>query len=108
MKQFNRIQLCGIVGYTHIAEFDNEKKARLGIAVNYRYLSASENEYTQVEWFDVNVSDKDTDVDLESIKKGDCVYVEGEIRSVEYMGSDNASHRYYTIHTDILKKVKEE
>jgi single-stranded DNA-binding protein len=105
MKQYNKIELCGIIGSVHTVDYESGTIARISVGVNNSFLSASENEYTKTEWFDVHISSRDTSVDLKKLTRGDCVYAEGTMASSEYVGSDGISHYYWRVNANIFKKI---
>lgn len=87
-QQLNRIQLRGIVGSIKVSDISGTKVARITLATNYAYRSQDGCAVIETTWHNITAWEKPTFPALESICKGDNLYIEGRIKNQRYTRAD--------------------
>ncbi|MBO4595843.1 MAG: single-stranded DNA-binding protein [Bacteroidales bacterium] len=92
MEQLNRIELRGMVGIARVQAFSGKRVLRFTVATNYAYKSQNGDAVIDTEWHNVNVWEGRALEDVDSIQKGDKVYVCGRLKYTKFIGQDGQEH----------------
>lgn len=98
MEQLNRIELRGAVGSVKLQAFSEAKVARITVATNYAYKDKTGAAVIETSWHNVIAREGRNLKDLERLRKGMKVYVQGRLRYQKYTGSDGIER----VSTDIV------
>lgn len=88
MEQLNRIELRGSVGVVRLQTVGNKKVLRLSLATNYAYKGKEGEPVIETTWHNITAWESKSMPNLETIKKGDKLYIAGRLRSQHYTGND--------------------
>ncbi|MEE1945608.1 single-stranded DNA-binding protein [Pedobacter sp. KR3-3] len=93
----NKVVLSGFAGSDADVKAlsGNQKLARVNLAVNERYKSATGEELRKTQWFTLTFWNAKADFAEAHIKKGTPLYIEGRLQSGSYDAKDG-SKRYTT------------
>lgn len=86
MASYNKIILIGNVGADPmVREVNGKKVANFNMATNKRYRNAQGETVDETTWFRVAVWNRRAEVIEQYLKKGDQIFVEGELSTNEYI-----------------------
>lgn len=90
----NSVRLIGRPGGDpEIKTFDkNSKMARFSIAVNETRLNANNERVTNTQWFSIVAWNKMAERIAKTVKKGNRIAIEGELRNNEWKDNKGGSH----------------
>ncbi len=88
MEQLNRIELRGAVGSVRLQTFSETKVARITVATNYAYKDKNGSAVIETSWHNVIAREGKNLRDLDKLRKGSKVYVQGRLRYQKYTGAD--------------------
>lgn len=106
MEQLNRITLRGIVGSVRVSDISGKKVARISVATNYAYRT-NDSAVIETTWHSVVAWDKPEFPALDTISKGDALYIEGRLRPQRYTDSNGSEHTVTEIIASKLELVTE-
>ena len=92
MEQLNRIELRGMVGSTKVQTFSGKRVNRFTVATSYAFKDKSGAPVIDTQWHNVNVWEGRALEDVDSIQKGDKVYVVGRVKYTKFLGQDGQEH----------------
>lgn len=102
-EQLNHVMLRGAVGRVKVTNAGKSKVARISLATNYSYKNQDGTTVTETTWHSINAWQNSSFPDLEKIKSGDKLYVEGRIRTQKYTDQEGHEHTM----TEILARKLE-
>lgn len=93
----NLVLLRGYIGTVKVAELArNRKVARISLATNRMYKNQEGADVEETTWHHVTAwGNSGNQKLLETLKKGDLIYVEGYLRNQRYTNSDG-EEKYFT------------
>lgn len=97
MEQLNRIELVGLIGAVRISEVSNTKIARLSVATNYAYKTASGEAVIETTWHNATIFQSPKFPDLSTLEKGMPLHIVGRLRAQRYTTSDGTERVSYEI-----------
>ena len=97
MEQMNRIELRGNVGSVRVQNVGQTHVARISLATNYVYKNREGDPVIETTWHNITAWDGKNIADLESIQRGDKMFVSGRLRSQRFIGNDGAEHTAYDV-----------
>lgn len=102
MRGINKVILVGHLGKDpEIQNFEGGNMlAKFSLATTEVYKDKSSNRSERTEWHNISVWGKQADTAGKYLKKGSLIYVEGRIRSREYVDKDGNQRRAYDIVCD--------
>ena len=91
MRSLNKIMVIGNLGRDAEMRYLPSGKAvcNFSVAVNRTYTTAEGEQREEVEWFRVEAWERLAEVCGEYLKKGNRVYIEGRLRTREYVDRDD-------------------
>lgn len=107
MEQLNRITLRGIVGNIRVSDISGKKVARISLATNYAYKTQDGCAVIETSWHSVVAWDKPEFPPLDSIQRGDAIYIEGRLRQQRYTDSAGSEHTVTEVIASKLELVTE-
>lgn len=90
MQQLNRIELKGQVGSVRVQTALERKVAHISVVTNYAYKDRNGMPVIESTWHNVTVWEGKDVPDLDSITKGDKIWVVGRQRNQKYTASDGS------------------
>lgn len=88
MEQFNRVQLCGIVGNASIRNIGETQMIRFSVATDHTYKTNGGDMVVETTWHQVVAFKNDKMPDFSTIVKGVGVEVNGRLRNQRYTDSN--------------------
>ena len=92
MEQLNRIELRGMVGSTRVQAYSGKKVLRFTVATSYAFKDKNGEAVIDTQWHNVSVWEGRSLEDVDSIQKGDKVYVCGRVKYTKFLGQDAQEH----------------
>ena len=86
MEQLNRIEIRGVIGSLKLQTFSETVMARITVATNYAYKDKTGKAVIETNWHSIVAREGKYVKDLEKLKKGDKVYVQGRLRYQKISG----------------------
>lgn len=100
MEQLNKIELRGNVGSVRVQKAGGSRVAKISLATNYVYKNREGDPVIETTWHNISAWEGKNIPDLESIQRGDKLYVCGRMRAQKFLGNDGLEHTVY----DVLAK----
>lgn len=97
MEQLNRIELRGNVGSVRIQSVGQTHVARISLATNYVYKNRDGDPVIETTWHNITAWEGKNIPGLDSIQRGDKMYVSGRLRSQRFIGNDGMEHTAYDV-----------
>lgn len=96
-ESLNIVKLRGYIGNIKITDFSHGRKvARLSLATNRMYKASGGSTVEETTWHSIVIwGNSGNQKLLETLKKGDLIYVEGYLRNQRYTNSDG-EEKYFT------------
>lgn len=88
MEQLNKIELRGNVGSVRILNTGESRVARISLATNYVYKNKDGDPVIETTWHNLTVWENKNIPDLDTIQRGDKLFVTGRVRNQKYLGAD--------------------
>lgn len=104
MEQLNRIELRGTVGSIKVQTYSGKKVGRINLATSMAFKDKSGTPVIETQWHSVNAWEGKTIEDVDSIGKGDKLYVVGRVKYSKFTGTDGVDH--YNTEIQALKLVR--
>ena len=105
MEQLNRIELRGNVGTVRVRRVGDTKVADISLATNYVYKGRDGAPVIETTWHYITAWEGKNMPDLESICRGDKLYVFGRLRSQRYTGNDGVERTAYDVLASKLQLI---
>lgn len=100
MEQLNKIELRGNVGSVRVQKAGGSRVAKISLATNYVYKNREGDPVIETTWHNISAWEGKNIPDLDSIQRGDKLYVCGRMRAQKFLGNDGLEHTVY----DVLAK----
>ena len=97
MEQLNRIEIRGVIGSLKLQTFSETVMARITVATNYAYKDKTGKAVIETNWHSIVTREGKYVKDLEKLKKGDKVYVQGRLRYQKISGDDGSERMFADI-----------
>ena len=97
MEQLNRIEIRGVIGSLKLQTFSETVMARITVATNYAYKDKTGKAVIETNWHSIVAREGKYVKDLEKLKKGDKVYVQGRLRYQKISGDDGSERMFADI-----------
>lgn len=97
MEQLNRIEIRGVIGSLKLQTFSETVMARITVATNYAYKDKTGKAVIETSWHSIVAREGKYVKDLEKLKKGDKVYVQGRLRYQKISGDDGSERMFADI-----------
>lgn len=97
MEQLNKIELRGNVGSVRILNAGGTRIAKISLATNYVYKNREGDPVIETTWHNISAWEGKNMPDLESIQRGDKLYVCGRMRAQRYEGNDGMERTVYEV-----------
>ena len=81
-----------MVGSTKVQTFSGKRVNRFTVATSYAFKDKSGAPVIDTQWHNVNVWEGRALEDVDSIQKGDKVYVVGRVKYTKFLGQDGQEH----------------
>lgn len=107
MEQLNKVILCGVVGNIRVSDVSGKKLARISLATNYAYRTQDGCAVIETTWHNIVAWEKPEIPALDSIQRGDAIYIEGRLRHQRYTDSNGSEHTVTEIIASKLELVTE-
>lgn len=107
MEQLNRIQLRGIVGSVRVSDISGKKVARITLATNYAYKTQDGCVVIETTWHSFVALEKPEFPPLDTLKRGDAIYIEGRLRQQRYTDNTGSEHTITEVIASKLERVNE-
>lgn len=107
MEQLNKVILCGVVGNIRVSDVSGKKLARITLATNYAYKDRNGAAIIDTTWHNIVAWDKPEFPPLDTISKGDSLYIEGRHRQQRYTDNTGSEHTVTEIIASKLELVTE-
>jgi len=86
---YNKVIIIGYLGSNpEVREYDGRKVANFSVATSERWKDRTGNTQEHTEWFRVSFWGNTAEVVEKYLKKGSQVYIEGRLRTREYISSE--------------------
>ena len=108
MEQLNRIELKGIVGSIRVQTFSEKHVARISLVTNYVYKSKDGDPVIETTWHNISAWENKGFPDLNTIQKGDRLYVVGRLRNQRFLGNDGVERNVSDVNAYKLQKIDTE
>ncbi len=107
MAYLNRISLIGNCGKEPVVRtFENGGKiASFSLATTKRFTDRNGEVQQQTMWHSIQVNGKLVDVVEQYVKKGDPLYVEGELAERTYTSQNGEERRLYEVHAMAIQML---
>jgi len=105
MEQLNRVELRGTVGSIRLSSIGNVNMARLSVATNFAYKDREGCAVIETTWHSVVAFEKEGQVDIANLSKGDKVELTGRIRNQRVTGEDGTERTITEICASRLVKL---
>lgn len=107
MEQLNKVELRGTVGSIRRTTVQGRVLGQMSVATNYAYKDAEGCAVIETTWHNVHLWEGKgiTKEVIESLDKGDKVYLRGRIRVQRYAGADGTERTTYEIIANALEKI---
>lgn len=93
MEQLNKVELKGNVGHIKVQEIGNNQVAKFSLATNYSFKTKDGNSVVETTWHNIVAwAGKGMPENLNSIQKGDNLYVTGRLKQNKFTGNDGLEH----------------
>ncbi|MBS1657818.1 MAG: single-stranded DNA-binding protein [Chitinophagales bacterium] len=102
MRGINKVILVGHLGKDpEVQNFEGGNMlAKFSLATTEVYKEKSGNRAEKTEWHNISVWGKQAEIASKFLKKGSLIYLEGRIRSRDYVDKDGNQRRAYDIICD--------
>lgn len=107
MEQLNRITLRGIVGSVRVSDISGKKVARISVATNYAYKTQDGCAVIETTWNSIVAWEKPEFPQLDTIQRGDALYIEGRLRQQRYTDNTGSEHTITEVIASKLELVTE-
>ena len=97
MEQLNRIELRGHIGNIRIFPVGDAKVARFSLATNATFRNQSGGIVIETTWHNVSAWEGPDCRNIDQLRKGDALYVQGRIRNQRYTASDGTERTLYEV-----------
>lgn len=108
MEQLNRIELKGTVGSIRVQTFSEKHVARISLVTNYVYKSKDGDPVIETTWHNISAWENKSFPDLNTIQKGDRLYVVGRLRNQRFLGNDGVERTVCDVNAYKLQKIDTE
>ena len=108
MEQLNKVELRGNVGSVRLQKVGERQVARLTLATNYAYKDKNGAPQIETTWHTVIAWQGKGIECLESLNKGDKVYVLGRIRQDRFTGADEIERVSFEIVARRMEIIRNE
>lgn len=105
--QLNKVMLRGTVGNIRVSQVGETKMARLSLATNIVYKNREGTVTIESTWHTVVIWQKPEFPALETIQKGDKLYIEGRIKCGRYVNQDGTENNVYEILASKVEKIED-
>lgn len=96
-EYINKAEIRGRVGSVRIFDTGSGKVAKLSVATEKLFKDRDGAVTIQTTWHCVKAWNHDGIPDIETIKNGDCVHVEGYMQQTKYVNADGYESSYAEI-----------
>lgn len=107
MEQLNRITLRGIVGSVKVSDISGKKLARISLATNLAYKTQYGCAVIETTWHNIVVWEGPDQPPLDSIQKGDPLYIEGRLKQQRYTDTNGHEHNVSEVIASKIELVTE-
>lgn len=97
MEQLNKVELAGTVGSVNVFEVGDGKVARFSLCCDTLYFGANGGIVVESTWVSISAWSHQDGVDIDAIKRGGNVRVEGRLRAIGYTDADGNSRTTYEV-----------
>lgn len=108
MEQLNRIELRGMVGNAKVQTYSGNKVLRFTVATSYAFKDKNGDAVIDTQWHSVSVWEGRALENVESIQKGDKVYVCGRVKYTRFIGQDGQEHNSTEIQAQKVLRFDED
>lgn len=105
MEQLNRIELAGRIGTIKIFPVGDTRMARFSLATEVTYRDKQGTPIIETTWHNVSAWAGSLRQNLDSLAKGDCVYVIGRIRTSRFTASDGSERTVYEVVASVVERI---
>lgn len=102
MEFINKVELQGIVGSSRVSAIADKKLTFFNLAVNHCYKNDNGDCIVETTWLQV-----ESWADIPELSKGDCVRVEGRLRTARYTNSAGEDRTQTNVVADKVEIVGE-
>lgn len=92
MEQLNKVILRGIVGSVKVSDISGKKLVKFYLATNYAYKTPEGCAVIETTWHSIVAWEKPEFPPLDTLKRGDAIYIEGRLRQQRYTDSNGSEH----------------
>lgn len=107
MEQLNNVTLRGIVGSVKVNDISEKKLVKFYLATNYAYKTPDGYAVIETTWHNIVAWEKPEFPPLDTLKRGDALYIEGRLRQQRYTDSSGHEHSVCEVIASKLERLDE-
>jgi single-stranded DNA-binding protein len=108
MEFLNKIEVIGIIGQCNCQTINGNTLARMSVVTECVCTDKENNPVIDPTWHSIRIWQKDTNVELDTLKKSDAVHVIGRLRPQRYNTASGEEKIFYEIIAHQLELLKDE
>lgn len=107
MEQLNKVELRGILGTIRLQNVGGSSYVSMSVATNYAYKDKEGYAVIETTWHNVKAWEGRNTCDLNTLQKGDKVYVLGRLRCMKYISNDGQEKTAWEVIASQVKRIEE-